>query len=164
MQEHTADVFLAATANSIRSLPPELLRAGRIDVTFWVDLPDPIQVWEILGIHLKKKGFKLADFESKKIEILSELAGFSGAEIEVTVKEALTRAFGSRKPPKLLPEDIISCAKEITPISELQKDDLDRARKESEEMSIQKASSPCAMTDDVAPIKSGGKGRKIDIS
>jgi ATP-dependent 26S proteasome regulatory subunit len=142
MQEHTADIFLAMTANSIQSLPPEFLRAGRIDAMFWVDLPEPEQVWEILGIHLRKKGFKLSNFEKDRTDLLKELQGFSGAEIEVCVKEALTRAFGARKPPRLTSEDLIACAKTITPISELQKDKITESRRLAMQQHIQLASTP----------------------
>jgi len=53
LQERKSDVFLVATANSVRSLPPELLRSGRIDKIYWVDLPDPVQREEIIRIHLR---------------------------------------------------------------------------------------------------------------
>lgn len=131
MQEKTADVFLVATANSVESLPPELLRAGRIDAIFWVDLPDEIQREEIIKIHLKKVGRKPDMFGEKIAELVKASDGFTGAEIEVLIQESLVRAFALGHTDVEV-QDILDTVKEITPISKLMKNDIDNARKWAE--------------------------------
>ena len=128
MQEKTADVFLVATANSVESLPPELLRAGRIDAIFWVDLPDAVQREEIIKIHLKKVGRDPSMFGDKLADLVRVSEGFTGAEIEVWIKESLVRAF-SQGHENVTLKDLTDTQKEITPISKLMKADIDNARR-----------------------------------
>ncbi len=92
MAEREAKVFLVATANDIESLPPELLRKGRFDEIFFVDLPGPEVRSEIFRIHLAKRAQDAATFDLTKLAELS--AGFSGAEIEQAVVAALYTAHG----------------------------------------------------------------------
>ncbi|HVO29984.1 MAG TPA: AAA family ATPase, partial [bacterium] len=83
LQEKTAPVFVVATANRIEALPPELLRKGRFDEIFFVDLPDAAERAQIFDIHLRRRGREPAGFD---LAALGELAdGFSGAEIEQAV-------------------------------------------------------------------------------
>ena len=91
MQEKTRPVFVVATANDISVLPPELLRKGRVDEIFFVDLPGPMARKEILGIHLKKKKRVPEDYELEELAKASK--GFSGAELEEAIKEAMFQAF-----------------------------------------------------------------------
>jgi hypothetical protein len=94
MQDHRSAVFLVATANDVDALPPELLRKGRFDEIFFVDLPDERVRRDIFRTHLEKRGRAAAGFD---LEALSRAAdGFSGAEIEQAVIAALIDAF-SRK-------------------------------------------------------------------
>jgi hypothetical protein len=87
MQERTKPVFVAATCNDIAKMPPELLRKGRFDEIFFVDLPDVGTRREIFQIHLVKRKQNPAAFD---VERLAESAeGFSGAEIEQVVIDAL---------------------------------------------------------------------------
>lgn len=95
MQEHTAPVFLVATANDIEALPPELLRKGRFDEIFFVDLPSKDTRREIFEIHLKKRDRNAADFDLDELAAASD--GFSGAEIEQAVIAGLHEAFASKK-------------------------------------------------------------------
>ena len=91
MQEHEAPVFLIATANNIDALPPELLRKGRFDEIFFVDLPAPPVRREIFAIHLRKRNRNPDDFD---LEALAEgSSGYSGAEIEQAIIAALHGAF-----------------------------------------------------------------------
>lgn len=91
MQEHEAPVFLIATANNIDALPPELLRKGRFDEIFFVDLPTPPVRREIFAIHLRKRNRNPDDFD---LEALAEGSpGYSGAEIEQAIIAALHAAF-----------------------------------------------------------------------
>jgi SpoVK/Ycf46/Vps4 family AAA+-type ATPase len=83
-------VFIVATANDITSLPPELVRKGRFDEIFFVDLPSAAARGEILGIHSKKRGITLSDADIQALVARSN--GFSGAEIEQAIVSALYTA------------------------------------------------------------------------
>ncbi|MBK7857334.1 MAG: AAA family ATPase [Archangiaceae bacterium] len=91
LQEKTAPVFVVATANRIDGLPPELLRKGRFDEIFFIDLPTPAEREEIFRIHLTKRKRRPESFEVPRLSELAE--GFSGAEIEQAVVSALYDAF-----------------------------------------------------------------------
>jgi len=94
MQEKTAPVFVVATANSIAELPPELLRKGRFDEIFFIDLPSARERREIFDIHLRRRRRDPATFA---LDELSERArGFSGAEIEQAIISGLYQAFDER--------------------------------------------------------------------
>jgi CarD family transcriptional regulator len=95
MQEHKAPVFLAATANDIDSLPPELMRKGRFDEIFFVDLPCPDARREIFKIHLTKKKRDPAKFDIDKL--VNASSGYTGAEIEQGIQGALHTAFGEKR-------------------------------------------------------------------
>ncbi|MCJ7554680.1 MAG: AAA family ATPase, partial [Ignavibacteriaceae bacterium] len=83
MSERKTFVFLVATANNIQNLPPELLRKGRMDEIFFVDLPDKSIRKIIFEIHLKKRGLNPADFD---LDLISDKCpGFSGSEIEQVI-------------------------------------------------------------------------------
>jgi SpoVK/Ycf46/Vps4 family AAA+-type ATPase len=90
MAEHSGTVFLVATANDIENLPPELMRKGRIDEIFFVDLPDHEIRQEIFRIHLQKRKFDPERFDLVRLADYSE--GFSGAEIEQAVVSAIYTA------------------------------------------------------------------------
>jgi SpoVK/Ycf46/Vps4 family AAA+-type ATPase len=87
MAERDAPVYMVATANRIDSLPPELVRKGRLDEIFFVDLPDAATRVKIFDIHLSKRGQPPHDFELTRLAAESE--GFSGAEIEQAVVAGL---------------------------------------------------------------------------
>ncbi len=94
MAERKDRVFLVATANDIEALPPELLRKGRFDEIFFVDLPRPEVREQIFRIHLKKRGQDSAAFDVKALAAATD--GFSGAEIEQAVVSALYAAHARR--------------------------------------------------------------------
>jgi len=91
MQEHSAPVFIIATANDIEALPPELLRKGRFDEIFFVDLPVPEAREQIFRIHLRKRGRDPGQFDLPALVAASD--GFSGAEIEQAIVAAMYGAF-----------------------------------------------------------------------
>ena len=97
LQEKTEPVFVVATANNISTagggsgLPPELLRRGRFDEIFFVDLPTTQERIEILALHLAKRGLDVTRFDLPRLA--RECAGFSGAEIEQLVISAMYEAF-----------------------------------------------------------------------
>ncbi|MEO8802809.1 MAG: AAA family ATPase [Rudaea sp.] len=86
MEERRDSIFLTATANQVRELPPELLRKGRFDETFFVDLPDASAREEIFRIHLLRRGLKPETFDLPALAAASN--GFSGAEIEQAIVSA----------------------------------------------------------------------------
>ncbi len=94
LQEHTEPVFVAATANDVEALPPELLRKGRFDEIFFVDLPGPDARAEIFRIHLARRSRTPGEFRIDDLVAASE--GFSGAEIEQAVIAALHTAFSGK--------------------------------------------------------------------
>ena len=91
MQEHPEPVFLVATANDIKALPPELLRKGRFDEIFFVGLPGPQAREAIFKIHLTKRGQPFEAFDKTRLVAAAE--GYSGAEIEQAILSALHDAF-----------------------------------------------------------------------
>jgi SpoVK/Ycf46/Vps4 family AAA+-type ATPase len=141
MQEKTKPVFVIATANDISGIPPEFLRKGRFDETFFVDFPDKESIKEIFKIHLKKRGkekfISTIDFD----RIVSEMKeGYAGADIEAIVSEVVERAFLNKKE-EITTEDILSVIKSgvIKPISETLKDKIEELRKTYENISAKPA-------------------------
>lgn len=96
MQERRRRVFLVATCNSVGELPPELMRKGRMDEVFFVDLPDPSARADIFRLHLSRRGENSARFDLAKLAEASD--GFSGAEIEAAVVSALYETRAARLP------------------------------------------------------------------
>jgi SpoVK/Ycf46/Vps4 family AAA+-type ATPase len=95
MQEHTAPVFLVATANDIAALPPDLMRKGRFDEIFFVDLPGLEARAAIISVHLAKRKRDPATFNLDALVEAS--AGYSGAEIEQAVIGALHNAYAAKE-------------------------------------------------------------------
>jgi AAA+ superfamily predicted ATPase len=95
MQDRESGVFLAATSNNITILPPEMLRKGRFDEIFFVDLPNAQARAALFGLHLKKRGRDAAGFDVTKLAGASE--GFSGAEIEQVIIAGLYTAFSQKQ-------------------------------------------------------------------
>jgi ATP-dependent 26S proteasome regulatory subunit len=113
MQEHTAPVFLVATANDIAALPPELLRKGRFDEIFFVDLPDLEARHAILRVHLKKRKRDPKKFD---LDTLAEgCAGYSGAEIEQGIISALHEAYATKA--DLTTDHVLASLKGSPPLS-----------------------------------------------
>ena len=108
-----APVFFVATANDIESLPPELLRKGRFDEIFFVDLPGLEARTQIIQIHLKKRKRDPAKFDVAAIAEAS--AGFSGAELEQAVISALYTAFDRKS--EVTTADILTALKSSPPLS-----------------------------------------------
>jgi hypothetical protein len=94
LQERRGPVFVVATANDVSRLPPELLRRGRFDELFFVDLPDPEARREILSLHLRRRG---REGQVDVAAIADLCADFSGAELEQVVVGALHRAYALRR-------------------------------------------------------------------
>ncbi|BDG03880.1 AAA family ATPase [Anaeromyxobacter oryzae] len=124
LQEKTAPVFVVATANRIEGLPPELLRKGRFDEIFFIDLPAAPERREIFDIHLAKRRREPAGFDTGA---LAERAhGFSGAEIEQAVVAALYDAFAERT--ELSQAHLERSVAESLPLSTTMREDIERLR------------------------------------
>jgi ATPase family protein associated with various cellular activities (AAA) len=96
MQEHRRRVFFVATCNSVGELPPELMRKGRVDEVFFVDLPEAAARADIFRLHLLRRGEDPARFDLAKLADSSD--GFSGAEIEQAIVSALYEARAASLP------------------------------------------------------------------
>ena len=96
LAEKQSKVFVVATANDISALPPELVRKGRFDEIFFVDLPAADVRAEVFSLHLARRGFDPAGFDLEALAAAAE--GFSGAEIEQAVVSALYAAHAAERP------------------------------------------------------------------
>lgn len=124
MQEKRDPVFVVATANRIDMLPPELLRKGRFDEIFFVDLPTRAVREEILTIHLRKKRRDPKDFDLKTLS--GQSVGFSGAELEEAVREGLYDAFAESR--ELATEHIGRALAKTFPLSRTMRDQIESLR------------------------------------
>lgn len=125
MQEKKSPVFVCATANKIAALPPELLRKGRFDEIFFVDLPSEEERRDIFKIHLDKRNRKLKEAEVKGLAALAK--DFSGAEIEETIIAALYTAFNDDAR-KLSVDDVGAAIEETVPLAKMSEGEIDKLR------------------------------------
>lgn len=124
LQEKTAPVFVIATCNDLAGLPPELLRRGRFDEIFFVDLPDEVERREIWAIHLARRHRDPQRFDLERLVQQSE--GFSGAEIEQVVISALYDAFEQGR--ELSDEDLVRNIERTVPLSQTMQEQVHALR------------------------------------
>ncbi|EKQ68219.1 AAA+ family ATPase [Leptolyngbyaceae cyanobacterium JSC-12] len=124
MQEKSQEVFVVATANDISKIPPELLRKGRFDEIFFVDLPDAQEREVILQIHLTQRKQLLQAFDLPVL--VAATAGYSGAEIEQAVITALYHALYLKQP--LTTELLLDAIHSTVPLSISRREDLEVLR------------------------------------
>ena len=124
MQERKRPVFVVATANRIAELPPELLRKGRFDEIFFVDLPSASEREAILAIHLRKRKRDPARFDLGAVASATE--GFNGAEVELALVSAMYAAFSAGR--EVGTDDVIAAARETVPLSTTMAEDTDALR------------------------------------
>jgi ATP-dependent 26S proteasome regulatory subunit len=124
LQEKTAPAFVVATANRIDALPPELLRKGRFDEIFFVDLPELPERREIFGIHLRRRRRDPARFDLDALARDAE--GFSGAEIEQAIVSGLYDAFAEKG--ELAQRHLVKAIGETKPLSTTMAEEIDRVR------------------------------------
>jgi hypothetical protein len=124
LQEKTAPVFVVATANRIDGLPPELLRKGRFDEIFFIDLPELAERRDIFRIHLQRRRRDPGAYDLEALAAMTE--GYSGAEIEQGVIAALYEAFGEGV--ELGQAHLTRSLQETYPLSVTMKDEIARLR------------------------------------
>jgi AAA+ superfamily predicted ATPase len=125
MQEKTAPVFVVATANDISSLPPELLRKGRFDEIFFLDLPTLEERKEILGVHLRKRRRLPMDYDVARIAAACE--GYVGAELEQAVIDAMYIGFNADRR-EFDTQDILLSLRRLVPLSISQREVISALR------------------------------------
>lgn len=159
MQEKTVPVFIVATANNIvdprtgeAKLPPELLRKGRFDEIFFVDLPTSEEREKIFKIHLSKNNQDSSHFSFEEILRLSE--GHNGAEIEEAVNEAMFAAYiENPNCPKLENKHLLEAVKSIVPLSITMNEDINALKKWASTRARFASGKPTVAEDFIKPIK-----------
>ena len=163
MQEKTAPVFVIATANNISGLPAELLRKGRFDEIFFVDLPTKTERKEIFKLHLTKrlKDEEVAgklDMNDELYEKLADLTeGFVGAEIEQVVISALYEAFFQKRPLEI--SDLENTIKNVVPLSVTQKEQILALREWANIRAV-----TATKKDDMVQYAAGSEGDSDDVN
>jgi SpoVK/Ycf46/Vps4 family AAA+-type ATPase len=124
MSERRSPVFVVATANEIMRLPPEMVRKGRFDEIFFVDLPSAKNRRDILVIHLQKRSLDPAQFELEALTNATD--GFSGSEIEQAIVSAMYTAHAQGRSPTQ--EDLLAEVQQTRPLSVLMAERVDEIR------------------------------------
>jgi ATP-dependent 26S proteasome regulatory subunit len=124
MQERKAPVFVAATCNNVTVLPPELIRKGRFDELFFVDLPNQSERRQIFAIQLKRRKRSPGDFDLDRIAAVAK--GYSGAEIDAAVQTALYAAYSSKQP--LTTQTLLDALKATVPLSTTRAEEIQSLR------------------------------------
>ena len=138
LQEKKSLAFVVATANDISKMPPEMLRKGRFDEIFYVDLPKENERRKIFEIHIKKRRKEdLSYIDLNKL--VDKTAGYSGADIEGVVKESIKKVFVSNRK-KLSTEDILFAIENTHSLSEVMKEAIDTMKKVYEKCKFKNAS------------------------
>lgn len=125
LQDKISPVFVMATANNISQLPPELLRKGRFDEIFFVDLPNREAREEIFRIHIIKRHRNPEDFDLKALAEASD--GYSGAEIEEAITSSLFDVFDKKQ--ELRTEDILASINATVPLSKTMAEQIEEIRR-----------------------------------
>ncbi len=124
MQDRKAPVFVAATCNNVTVLPPELIRKGRFDELFFVDLPTQEERKQVFSIALARRKRSPADFDLEKIAAAAQ--GYSGAEIDAAVQGALYAAYSEKK--DLNTEFLMNAIAETVPLSTTRAEEIGALR------------------------------------
>jgi hypothetical protein len=132
MQDRKAPVFLAATSNNVMALPPELIRKGRFDAIFFVDLPNAAERRAVLAIHLAKRKRDPKQFDMDKLVAASQ--GYTGAEIEAAVQASLYASFTDQQP--LSTQTILDALEDSVPLSVTRGEDVAELRAWARERAV----------------------------
>ena len=124
MQDRKAPVFVAATCNNVTALPPELIRKGRFDELFFVDLPNQAERRQIFSIQLTRRKRNPADFDLEKVGAAAK--GYSGAEIDAAVQGGLYTAFAEKK--ELSTQSLLDALARTVPLSVTRSEEIETLR------------------------------------
>jgi hypothetical protein len=124
MQDRKAPVFVAATCNNVTVLPPELIRKGRFDELFFVDLPNQAERKQIFSIQLTRRKRNPTDFDLEKVATAAK--GYSGAEIDAAVQGGLYAAYAEKK--ELSTQSLLDALAQTVPLSITRAEELDALR------------------------------------
>jgi SpoVK/Ycf46/Vps4 family AAA+-type ATPase len=138
MQDRKAPVFVAATCNNVSALPPELIRKGRFDELFFVDLPNQAERKQIFAIHLKRRKRNPAEFDLDQVAAAAR--GYSGAEIEAAVQTALYAAFSSKQ--TVSTQGLLDALKATVPLSITRSEEIQELRAWARQRAV-----PASVTD-----------------
>ena len=129
MQERPKEklIYMVMTVNDVNSLPPELLRKGRFDEIFWVDLPNDDERVDILTIHLNKRGRMTPALKKDLGKVGKAAVNFSGAELEVAIEDSMFNVFDEGRA-QLTPEDLISSIRDTVPLATTRQAEIDFMR------------------------------------
>jgi SpoVK/Ycf46/Vps4 family AAA+-type ATPase len=145
MQERKEPVFVTATCNDVSVLPPELIRKGRFDELFFVDLPNASERKQILQIQLTKRKRDPERFDLDRV--CAAASGFSGAEIEAAIQTALYAAFSRKQ--ELTTADLLNSVKSTVPLSITRAEEIQTLRSWARERAVP-ASAALARTEGTA--------------
>ncbi len=137
MQERKSPVFVAATCNNVTVLPPELIRKGRFDELFFVDLPSAAERKQVFAIQLTRRKRNPADYDLDRVAEAAK--GFSGAEIESAVQTALFAAFARKQ--ELSNGDLLTALSSTVPLSITRSEEISELRAWAKDRAVW-ASSP----------------------
>jgi SpoVK/Ycf46/Vps4 family AAA+-type ATPase len=124
MQDRKAPVFVAATCNNVAALPPELIRKGRFDELFFVDLPSQAERKQIFSIQLARRKRNPAEFDLDSVDACAK--GYSGAEIDAAIQAALFAAFSEKK--ALTTQFLLDALAQTVPLSITRAEEIDALR------------------------------------
>jgi SpoVK/Ycf46/Vps4 family AAA+-type ATPase len=124
MQDRTAPVFVTATCNNVAVLPPELIRKGRFDELFFVDLPNEEERKNIFSIQLNRRKLDIAKFDLNALA--SKAEGYSGAEIEAAVQTALYESFATKNPVDT--QKLVDALSGTVPLSRTRSEEIEQLR------------------------------------
>jgi SpoVK/Ycf46/Vps4 family AAA+-type ATPase len=132
MQDRKAPVFVAATCNNVSVLPPELIRKGRFDELFFVDLPSQGERKQIFAIQLDKRKRNPAEFNLDQVAAAAQ--GFSGAEIESVVQTALYAAYSQKQ--QLTTQNLLAAIQATVPLSTTRAEEIEALREWAEKRAV----------------------------
>lgn len=124
MQEHSSEIFITATANRIDLLPAELMRRGRFDQIFFIDLPTRVEREEIFSIHLARTGNSLSSFNIPQLAQITK--GWSGSEIEQIIVSAMYESYNQNR--KLIEDDLFVLFGSSVPLSTTMEEQIKHIR------------------------------------
>ena len=138
MQEKARGLFVAATANRIDLLPAEMIRKGRFDEVFFVDLPFEDEIIDIFRIHLTRRGVDISGMNLEKMGQFT--TGWTGAEVEQCVISSITKAKLADR--AVTEQDLINIAVKLVPLSRTMKEQINHIRGWAFERAIRASPQP----------------------